>query len=82
MIDRAGPRTVPALAGRSPPDSPKKKSQPSRLVFPSRAGALANLGKNGWEAADDLGRLVERETDSEIRSEAVHALGKIDGKKS
>jgi len=42
--------------------------------------ALANLGKDAKEAADELGRMAERETDSEIKTEAIHALGKIDGK--
>jgi WD40 repeat protein len=54
-------------------------SDADRDVRRNAVTALANIGAEAREAQDDLGRLVEVEKDDQIRTEAIHALGKTGG---
>jgi WD40 repeat protein/HEAT repeat protein len=72
---RLGGEALPALAALR-----KALTDSDPTVRRNVLTVLANLGADAREAAGDLGRLAEKETDGEIKTEVIHALGKIDGK--
>jgi len=73
-LARLGVDALPALA-----ELRKALSDTDPAVRRSALTALSSFGKDAREAADDLGRLMERETESAIKTEIVQTLGKIDG---
>ena len=76
-LARLGADALPAL-----PELRKALADTDPRVRHHAVVALGNLGKDAREAAEDLGGLVTRETDDEIKTEAVLALGKIDAKQT
>ena len=75
-LARLGADALPALA-----ELRKALADTDSGVRHHAVAALGRLGKDAAEAVDDLGQLVQRETEDEIKTEAVQVLGKIGDKK-